>query len=699
MKKVQILECTLRDGSYAIDFQFNAEDTSIIAAGLEDCGFKLIEIGHGLGLNASNAGEGVAAATDEEYLHAASSTLKKAKFGMFFIPGIGRKEDLKLAADYGMGFVRIGTNAPEIKKAEEYIKLAKKLDMEVSSNLMKSYALKPKELAECGKLAEKWGADVVAIVDSAGGMLPKEIKEYVRVMEDSINAEIGFHGHNNLSLVHANCLAAVEAGATRIDSSLQGMGRSAGNAQTETLAALLEKTGYDLGIDLKKTMDLGKEFIKPLTRKRGTDPIELTLGYAKFHSKFLKNIYKASEKHNVDPRELIIRSSEKTVVNVPEELAMTLAQELSEEKKRIKTHGVIESERRIYIKENKAEESLGDSAKRIALELLSLSKKTGKESIFTISGRVGNAHKEAVFPFIRENFTNVIGNAEVRNITQGVEIARAIDGIVDTIMIDADQKRDNLKHLQCSIKRKVKKSKVLTYKDSDAWVAATSALLSQLREVAGLKVVILGANTLSSKFALNLNERGAKIRIWDDDPEYVRKFVGGLNVIKPEYTPKITMEENKELTFKGAEVLINFIPRKAMITPQILKKMNRGGLVIDAGIGTIDPKAIKIARDRGLELYRLDMRAGLSGEIITALETSKLVESIIGTKNMGGVTVVAGGFVGEKGDVIVDSIINPTRVIGIADGKGGLLQDEKNYQDKMEKIKRTIMRRTLYAMK
>jgi len=84
-EKITILDCTLRDGSYAIDYQFTAEDTSIIAAGLDQSGFEMIEIGHGFGMNASNCGKGVAAATDEEYLDAASQVLKRAEFGMFFI--------------------------------------------------------------------------------------------------------------------------------------------------------------------------------------------------------------------------------------------------------------------------------------------------------------------------------------------------------------------------------------------------------------------------------------------------------------------------------------------------------------------------------------------------------------------------------------------------------------------------------------
>src|SRR5579862_8246354 len=93
---LDILEVTLRDGSYLIDFQFTAEDTANIASALENVGFRWIEVGHGLGLNASQAGRGTAAASDEEYMEAAAQALKLAKWGMFFIPGIGREEDLRL---------------------------------------------------------------------------------------------------------------------------------------------------------------------------------------------------------------------------------------------------------------------------------------------------------------------------------------------------------------------------------------------------------------------------------------------------------------------------------------------------------------------------------------------------------------------------------------------------------------------------
>ena len=178
--KLQILECTLRDGSYSIDFQFTAKDTAIIAAALENAGINLIEIGHGTGLNSSNAGKGVAAATDEEYMRAAASTLKRAQWGMFFIPGIGRHEDLEIAAKYGMHFVRIGTNVTDVVQSEEYIRHAKDLGLYVSANLMKSYVLPPKKFALSAELTQDYGADLVCLVDSAGTMLPEDIQKVLR---------------------------------------------------------------------------------------------------------------------------------------------------------------------------------------------------------------------------------------------------------------------------------------------------------------------------------------------------------------------------------------------------------------------------------------------------------------------------------------------------------------------------------------
>jgi 4-hydroxy 2-oxovalerate aldolase len=328
---MEILETTLRDGSYAINFQFTASDTAIIASALEKSGFNLIEMGHGVGLRASVSGKGSAAETDEAYLKATAEVLTKAKFGVFCIPGIARLEDVDMAADFGAGFIRIGTNVTEVEESEKFIARAKKRGMLVTSNFMKSYALEPKRFAEKARLTRKFGSDVLYIVDSSGGMLPEELEGYFLAVRDVCDIPLAFHGHNNLNLAIANTLRAVELGAILVDSSLQGMGRSAGNAPTEMLVVALKKTGIDLGIDPIAVMDIGEKYIRPLIKRRGISSLDVIAGYAQFHSSYMGVIRRYSSKYQVDPRKLILGLCEVDKVDAPPELVERIAQRIKKE--------------------------------------------------------------------------------------------------------------------------------------------------------------------------------------------------------------------------------------------------------------------------------------------------------------------------------------------------------------------------------
>ena len=330
-KTVKILEVTLRDGSYAIDFKFTASDTALICGELEGLGFGLIEIGHGIGLGASRAGLGKAVESDETYLRVAAETLKKANWGMFCIPGIATLEDIDMAAEYGMKFIRIGTNVEEMEESEPYIARAKHHGMFISANFMKSYTMAPKKFAEKAKLTQKFGSDVLCIVDSAGGMLTQEMEQYFLAVQGSCDIKLGFHGHNNLELAVANSLKAVELGATIVDTSLQGIGRSAGNTPTEIFIVVLERMGIPMGIDPLKVMDIGEKYIKSLITRSGYDSIDIVSGYAQFHSSYMRVIQEFSSKFRVDPRRLIISLCELDKVNAPRQIIGRLARKLSEE--------------------------------------------------------------------------------------------------------------------------------------------------------------------------------------------------------------------------------------------------------------------------------------------------------------------------------------------------------------------------------
>jgi 4-hydroxy-2-oxovalerate aldolase len=329
VKKPRILDTTLRDGSYAINFQFTARDTAIIAGQLEKAGFELIEIGHGVGLGASQRNYGIAAETDEAYLAAAAGALKHAMWGMFCIPGIAELADVELAAQHGMKFIRVGTDVKDVAESQPFIERAKKHGMFVCANYMKSYTVDPAEFARNASLSESYGADVVYVVDSAGGMLTRDMESYFRAVQDTCGIATGFHGHDNLGLGVANAVRAVELGADIIDASLQGMGRSAGNTPTELFIVVMERLGIRLGLDPLQVMDIGEKYIKPLIQHDGLNSLDIVSGYAQFHSSYMGVIREFSSKFGVDPRKLIIALCERDRVNAPRALVEELARSLS----------------------------------------------------------------------------------------------------------------------------------------------------------------------------------------------------------------------------------------------------------------------------------------------------------------------------------------------------------------------------------
>lgn len=328
-KITKFLDTTIRDGGYAINFQFSVSDVERIVSALEDVGFEYIEIGHGLGLNASNIRNEKALQTDLEYMQIANKSLKRAKYGMFCIPNIAKIENIKIAAENNMGFIRVGVNVTEVEKAREYIKEAKKSKMLVMGNLMKSYVVPPSKFGESAKKIEDYGAEIVYIVDSAGTMLPDDVKRYIEAVRKNTNLKIGFHGHNNLGLAVINSVVAYEQQIEFVDITMQGLGRSAGNAASELLLAVLIKKEYDINIDFLTLIMKSKALIHPLVRKHGINPLDVVSGISEFHSSYLKAIHRIATKYRVNPLELIMLYSKEERVILNENLMEEIAKNMS----------------------------------------------------------------------------------------------------------------------------------------------------------------------------------------------------------------------------------------------------------------------------------------------------------------------------------------------------------------------------------
>jgi len=331
---IHILDSTLRDGSHALSHQFTAEQVTKVAKGLDEAGVEMIEVSHGDGLGGSTVTYGFSKQSEIELLKAASSVIKKGKLAVLLLPGIGTKEDLKMAADCGAKVAQIATHVTEADVAEQHIGLAKKMGMQTIGMLMLSHMASPEKLVEQGKIMENAGADVVLVTDSAGALMPHTVKERVAALRAALKIGIGFHGHNNLSLAVANSAIAVEEGARWLDACTCGLGAGSGNTPTEVLVAVLDKLGYETGIDLWKIMDVAEEIVRPIMPKPvRIGKASLTMGYAGVYSSFLLHADKAAQQFGVDARDVLVELGRRKVVGGQEDMIVEVAMELAEKKK------------------------------------------------------------------------------------------------------------------------------------------------------------------------------------------------------------------------------------------------------------------------------------------------------------------------------------------------------------------------------
>ena len=376
--RVEILECTLRDGSYAGDFKFTERDTEVLAGVLAGLGFRWIEVGHGLGLGAAQAGKGAMPASDERLIEAAKRAAPHAMIGSFFIPGIGKKEQLRSARSAGLDFVRIGYNAPEVEEAYPYVEFARELGLIPCLNFMKTYGVTPKQFGEKAQGGEKAGAAAVYCVDSAGSMFPENVRGYIGEARQRCQCALGFHGHSNLQFAVANSVEAFRSGARLIDSTLYGLGRSSGNVPTEVAVAVFHRLGVETGIDLYDVMDAAEEFLEPLmTEIQLYDMMAVSMGYSQFHSSFLPKVAVSARKHGVDLRRLVIAMGELDPVNLDERTLERVAANLPK-RKTSRAHEVLTSFRAPGISENSISSSLSSVKSLVAGMVVTCAKRRAR---------------------------------------------------------------------------------------------------------------------------------------------------------------------------------------------------------------------------------------------------------------------------------------------------------------------------------
>lgn len=333
-RKVVLHDMCLRDGMHAKREQISVDQMVRVASALDAAGVPLIQVTHGAGLGGNSLQHGFALHSNEDYLRAVCPQMKQAKISVLLIPGLGTMRELQSAYDCGARSVTIATHCTEADTSPQHIAFARKLGMDTVGFLMMAHLNTPEGLAQQGKMMESYGAQTVYITDSAGYMLPADVRARVAALRAVLNpeTEIGFHGHHNLGMGIANSIAAIEEGASRIDGSVAGLGAGAGNTPLEVFAAVCERMGMDIGVDLFRLMDVAEDIIVPMMDHLvRVDRESLTLGFAGVYSTFLLHAKRAAERYGVPARDILVELGRRKMIGGQEDMiedtAMTMAKE------------------------------------------------------------------------------------------------------------------------------------------------------------------------------------------------------------------------------------------------------------------------------------------------------------------------------------------------------------------------------------
>lgn len=336
-EKIRITDSTLRDGSHAMAHRFTEEQVRGVVHALDAAGVEVIEVTHGDGLGGSSFNYGFSLEDDVKLVAAAVDEATRAKIAVLMLPGVGTVEDLRLAHDAGAAVARIATHCTEADVSLQHFAAARDLGMETVGFLMMAHRVEPDVLAKQARIMVDGGAQCVYVVDSAGALVLGDAQERISAVVTEIGheAQVGFHGHQNLSLGVANSVLAQQNGALQIDGALCALGAGAGNSPTEVLVPTFERLGVPTGVDVQGVMAAADEVVKPfLHRLPFADRGAITQGYAGVYSSFLLHAERAAERYEVPAHEILQKAGEAGYVGGQEDMIIDVALQLRAERER-----------------------------------------------------------------------------------------------------------------------------------------------------------------------------------------------------------------------------------------------------------------------------------------------------------------------------------------------------------------------------
>lgn len=321
--RIQLLDCTLRDGGYLNDWCFGYDNIRYIFSNLVTAGIELIEIGFLDGRRSFDRDKTIQPNTES--------------FGEIF-SGID-KGDSKVVAmiDYGtcdidniqncqetfIDAIRIIFKKPKMYEACDYAQILINKGYDVYLQMVSITSYSDRDMLDLIDRVNAINPCAVSLVDTYGLLHDGKITHYYELLDYNLNPNItvGYHGHNNFQLAYANCVSVAENSSTRplvLDGTCYGLGKSAGNAPLELLITYLNKR-FEKAYRLEYILEIIDVVVLKLSQ-------ELKYGYSlKYFVAAANDCHPNYVKYLMQKKTLSMRAINKILANIEEERKLNFA--------------------------------------------------------------------------------------------------------------------------------------------------------------------------------------------------------------------------------------------------------------------------------------------------------------------------------------------------------------------------------------
>jgi 4-hydroxy 2-oxovalerate aldolase len=274
--ELKVLDCTIRDGGLINDHQFDNDLVKAVYHACVEAGLDYMEIGYRNSKRLFPKSKyGPFRHSDEEDIRKVVGNHDPKATGLkLAVMADAGKSDWKtdiLPKDQSLvDMVRVACYVNQIPEAVEMIHDAHEKGYETSCNLMAISTVQHTEIDQALEVLATTPVDVIVVVDSFGAFYREQLGIFVNTYRDAVKdagKQVGIHAHNNQQLAFANTIEAIILGANRIDATMAGLGRGAGNCPMELLIGFLRNPKFkgrpiwqliqDHFIPLQQTMEWG----------------------------------------------------------------------------------------------------------------------------------------------------------------------------------------------------------------------------------------------------------------------------------------------------------------------------------------------------------------------------------------------------------------------------------------------------------